>query len=71
MRTRLLLIKQDKLSLLEEQLDRVDSEETALTFLGCARRDANSERRRVLDDVNNALADYGMGSSCDVNLTLA
>lgn len=58
-RARLLLLKQDRLSLLEEQLERVDCEETAPFFLGCARRDTNAERKKVLDDMDTALADYG------------
>jgi len=45
--------------LLEEQLEQVDREERAPLFLGCARRDNNAERKKVLDDIDVALMEYG------------
>ena len=59
LRARLLLQKQDKLSLLEKELERLDREEVADLFLGSNRLDGNTERQRVLCDVDTALADYG------------
>ena len=60
LRARLLFLKQDKLSMLEEQLERIDSVERAALFLGSSRDDTNDERRAVLSDIDAALADYGM-----------
>lgn len=57
-RTRLLLLKQDKLSLLEKQLEKIDQEETAILFLGKSRCDSNNERIQVLSQIDSALADY-------------
>ena len=58
-RSRLLLLKQDEISLLESQLDRVDHEETRELFIGNARRDMNSERITVLAKLEVALSSYG------------
>jgi hypothetical protein len=55
----LLLLKQDKLSLLEKELSRVDAEENALLFLSSRRHDTNPERQSVLLEIDTALADYG------------
>ena len=60
LRARLLLLKQDKLSLLEEQLETIDREESTTIFLGSSRRDRNEERESVLDKIDCALADYGL-----------
>lgn len=59
LRSRLLLAKQDKLSLLESQLERVDREEEAVLFLGSNRIDMNLERLSLLSRIDDALADYG------------
>ena len=59
LRTRLLLEKQDRLSLLEKELERLDKEEIAPLFLGSIRFDRNIERLQVLSDIDTALADYG------------
>ena len=59
LRTRLLLEKQDRLSLLEKELERLDKEEIAPLFLGSIRFDRNKERLQVLSDIDTALADYG------------
>jgi hypothetical protein len=60
LRTRLLLLKQDRLSLLEKQLQEIDNQETNVLFLGKSRCDSNSERLRILSETDDALADYGM-----------
>ena len=59
-RIRLLLYKQDKLSFLERQLEKVDAEETAVLFLGCHRRDGNKQRESLISEIDTALADYGI-----------
>lgn len=59
MRARLLLLKQDQLSLLEQQLDRIDYEEPRKLFLGNSRRDGNESRKHVLAGIDRSLRDYG------------
>lgn len=59
-RARILLLKQDKLAILEERLDKIDIEENALLFLGKSRCDRNPERKHVLEELENKLADYGL-----------
>ena len=58
-RARILLLKQDEISLLESQLDRVDHEETRELFLGNTRRDKNPERIMYLARLEVALSNYG------------
>jgi hypothetical protein len=65
LRTRLLLLKQDRLSILEKQLERIDREETAVLFLGSSRCDNNKERSSVLSDIDAALAEYGVPDSLE------
>ena len=60
LRARLLLLKQDKVSLLEKRLDQIDREETAHLNLGCCRSDDNHDRQLVLSEIDHSLADYGM-----------
>lgn len=60
MRARLLLHKQDELSLLETQLQKIDQEEQAVLSLASRRRDINSERSAVLSKIDVALGDYGV-----------
>ena len=60
LRARLLLIKQDELSLLEAQLDEVDHEETKILFLGNRRRDKNATRLDLVSKIDEVLASYGM-----------
>ena len=55
----MLLLKQDRLSLLERRLEKIDREEVALLSLGSSRDDSNSERISVLAEIDAALADYG------------
>ena len=60
MRARLLLIKQDHLSILEAQLQEVDRQEPRRLFLGNLRRDNNLERKRLMGEFETVLKDYGM-----------
>jgi hypothetical protein len=60
LRARLLLLKQDKLSRLEQQLEKIDTDERAPLFLGSSRDDTNEERSSTLSEIDRALADYGM-----------
>ncbi|KAI1327067.1 hypothetical protein F5Y16DRAFT_208553 [Xylariaceae sp. FL0255] len=57
-RARLLLLKQDSISCLEEQLDKVDKDEQLPLFLGKSRGDRNSERLSILSKLDASLADY-------------
>ncbi|KAL9632396.1 MAG: hypothetical protein Q9164_005348 [Protoblastenia rupestris] len=57
-RARILLLKQDEISSLESQLDRVDHEETRELFLGNARRDMNPERKVLLAKLEVAFSSY-------------
>lgn len=57
-RARLLLLKQDKISQLEQQLEQADRAEQATLFLSCNRRDQNSERLTILEELDKRLADY-------------
>lgn len=59
LRARLLLLKQDKLSLLEQRLEDVDANERAPLFLGSSRDDGNGERASIVSEIDDALADYG------------
>lgn len=59
-RARLLLIKQDVLSVLEGQLDQIDAHEDRELFLGNRRRDKNLEREEVLLKLEQNLASYGI-----------
>ncbi|KAF2629496.1 hypothetical protein BU25DRAFT_446986 [Macroventuria anomochaeta] len=58
LRTRVLLLKQDRLSMLEQQLDSVDESERSPLFLGSSRDDQNQKRTALLLEVDAALADY-------------
>jgi hypothetical protein len=62
LRARLLLLKQDKLSMLERKLERIDRTEDNLLRLGSNRSDDNVERGVLLSEINDALIDYGMQS---------
>jgi hypothetical protein len=54
-----MLLKQDRLSVLEEQLEQIDKKETCLLFLGKRRCDRNIDRLSTLSEIEVALADYG------------
>lgn len=59
LRARLLLLKQDRLSMLEERLEMIDREERSPLFLGKSRCDANPERITLLSEIDSQLAEYG------------
>ncbi|KAI1127945.1 hypothetical protein F5Y10DRAFT_292493 [Nemania abortiva] len=58
LRARLLLLKQDRLSMLEEELEGVDREEASPIFLGKSRCDRNEKRKSLLSKIESGLADY-------------
>jgi hypothetical protein len=59
LRARVILKKQDRLSLLEQQLESIDQMESCSLFLASYRLDANAERQSVLDEIEQVLHDYG------------
>jgi hypothetical protein len=59
LRARLLLLKQDRLSQLEQRLEQVDQQEISLLFLGKSRCDINTDRISLLSKIDSCLADYG------------
>jgi hypothetical protein len=62
LRARLLLLKQDKISVLErklEAIDRKDAKDNDLLRLGSIRCDDNEERLSLLSQIDDALSDYG------------
>ena len=44
---------------LEEELDKIDLEESRLLFHGSRRRDRNGERRDIMQTIEKELAQYG------------
>ncbi|OJJ99341.1 hypothetical protein ASPACDRAFT_120677 [Aspergillus aculeatus ATCC 16872] len=58
LRSRDLLLKQDRLSILEKRLQDLDLREEKPSYLGSCRRDLNNERQAVLSDISKALFDY-------------
>jgi hypothetical protein len=52
-------LKQDRISMLEQKLERVDHEEISSLFLGKSRCDGNPERVSLLSEIETRLADYG------------
>ncbi|KAL2118445.1 hypothetical protein VTJ04DRAFT_8105 [Mycothermus thermophilus] len=58
LRARLLLSKQDQLTLLENQLDKVDREEESPMFLGSSRLDRNAQRKEILSQIESKLQEY-------------
>jgi hypothetical protein len=58
LRARLLLLKQDKLTLLEEQLEILDDQEPCILFHAKSRSDRNIQRATILSDIEACLADY-------------
>jgi hypothetical protein len=53
------LVKQDRVYVLEKQLEELDQNEQRPLFLGTCRQDCNQERKTVLEDLDKTLADYG------------
>jgi hypothetical protein len=60
LRSRRLLLKQDKLSMLEKRIDEIDESEPRALFLGKSRCDRNQERNSLLAEADQRLAEYGM-----------
>jgi hypothetical protein len=58
--SRLLLRKQDTVLQLEQKLADLDKSEPRPLFLASLRRDKNAEREEVLQNLDAALADYGI-----------
>ncbi|KAL2840992.1 hypothetical protein BJY01DRAFT_15287 [Aspergillus pseudoustus] len=58
LRARILLLKQDRLSMLEQKLEQVDHEEASPLFLAKSRWDKNSERASLLSEIEASLSDY-------------
>ncbi|KAK4161143.1 hypothetical protein QBC43DRAFT_324188 [Cladorrhinum sp. PSN259] len=58
LRSRLLLLKQDKLSVLEKRLNDIDEAEPVTLFLGKSRCDRNQARLSVLADIDRELTEY-------------
>jgi hypothetical protein len=48
LRTRLLLLAQDKITVLEDRLNKIDQEESSPLFLACSRKDRNADRKAVI-----------------------
>jgi hypothetical protein len=57
---RMLLIKQDEISILEEELSKLDQDEPSEMFLGSSRQDMNQARKSVLSKLDKAFKLYGM-----------
>lgn len=59
LRTRLLLLAQDEIAVLEDKLNRIDREESSPLFLACNRKDRNDARDIVISQIKTSLATYG------------
>ncbi|KAK7946894.1 uncharacterized protein PG986_011215, partial [Apiospora aurea] len=58
LRARLLLLKQDRLALLEQKLEEIDRKEACPLFLGKSRGTGNPDRETLLLEIESHLADY-------------
>ena len=58
-RARLLLLKQQRMTALEKQLEQLDFQEPRALHLGSIQADTNAARIQILKDLDEALADYG------------
>lgn len=58
-RSRLLLLKQDRISALEEQLNCIDASEKKRIYLGKGRCDKNTARIGILTELEDRISDYG------------
>ncbi|MCJ1424271.1 hypothetical protein MMC29_002158 [Sticta canariensis] len=65
-----ILMKQDRLSELEIQLNDVDAKEDTQLFLSSRRHDQNPERRQLLADIDDALRAYERAISCYRGMTV-
>ena len=62
LRARLILRKQDRLTVLEEQLEDIDRTEDVSLFLASNRLDGNDRRQSLLDEIEQILQEYGAGN---------
>jgi hypothetical protein len=53
------LLKQDRLADLEAKLIELDAQEDVRLHLSSRRKDGNQQRIQVLDQIDNALREYG------------
>ncbi|KAI1013818.1 hypothetical protein LB503_010515, partial [Fusarium chuoi] len=58
LRARLLLLKQDKLTVLEKKLQEIDKSEESIIFLGVSRVDQNQSRLCTLSEIEASLVEY-------------
>jgi hypothetical protein len=61
---RILLEKQDEIVVLEEELARIDRDETCNLYLASRRTDKNTGRREVIENFGKKIAEYGLPSVC-------
>jgi len=59
LRTRLLLLKQDKLAALEKDLEEIDRDENNEIYLQSYRADENLKRKTIIEEIGTHLSDYG------------
>jgi hypothetical protein len=58
-RARLLLLKQDRVAVLEKRLEELDRQVQPQLHLGSFQADTNAARIQVLKELDKSLADYG------------
>ncbi|KAH8807489.1 hypothetical protein F5884DRAFT_857066 [Xylogone sp. PMI_703] len=58
LRTRLLLLAQDEITVLEDQLNKIDQEESSPLFLACSRKDRNPNREVIISQIKKSLSAY-------------
>lgn len=70
-RARLLLLKQNRVVALESKLHKIDRDEDRPLFLGSCQRDQNTDRAKVVAELDEALEDLGeiVPSRLEVQLT--
>ena len=56
---RVILRKQDSLSILEHRLETLDQQEITTLNLASNRLDGNTERQAILDEIEKVLQEYG------------
>ena len=56
---RVILRKQDLLSILEQRLETLDEQEISTLNLASNRLDGNTERQAILDEIETVLQEYG------------
>ena len=63
LRARLILRKQDRLSMLEERLEELDHAEEVSLFLTNNKFDENNQRQSLLDEIEKVLQKYGASNA--------